>query len=94
MPLLLGQVVVTTNLWSTLVDHAEEVAILRDIAEILERHRNGDWGELGEEDKVANDEAVVEGGRLLSSYSLHDRIVWVITEADRSVTTVLLPEDY
>ena len=64
-------------------------------AELLDRHINGDWGEVGAEDWKANDEALVIGERLLSAYSLDDATkIWVITERDRSVTTILLPEDY
>lgn len=62
---------------------------------LLNRHVIGDWGELCTEDFNANDEALRTGGRLFSAYQInkHD-IVWVITEADRSATTILLPEDY
>ena len=61
----------------------------------LDRHARGDWGEVDAEDKQANQDALVHGERLLSAYrtSLDVRI-WVITEADRSVTTILLPEEY
>jgi hypothetical protein len=63
--------------------------------EFIQRHVQGDWGELCDEDKQANDEALKEGLRLLSSYRLNDGTkIWVITEAGRSVTTVLLPEEY
>ena len=61
----------------------------------LERHALGDWGELCEEDRQANDEAIADDLRILSSYRLNDGTkIWIITEADRSVTTVLLPEEY
>lgn len=63
--------------------------------ELLRRHQSGDWGDLDSQDKQANDAALQAGGRLLSSYNLNQREkVWIITEADRSITTVLLPEDY
>ena len=60
------------------------------------RHAAGDWGELDSEDQAANGWAVVFGDeRLLSAYRLADTTrIWVITEADRSATTVLLPEEY
>jgi len=62
---------------------------------LLVRHTAGDWGELGVEDLAANDHAVVLGERVLSAYRLPDRTkVWVITEADRSSTTILLPGEY
>jgi hypothetical protein len=66
-----------------------------DIAAALRRHSSGDWGDLDADDKAANEAALVHEGRLLSSYVLSsDNQVWVITEADRSVTTVLYPSDY
>lgn len=63
--------------------------------EFLERHRTGDWGEVDAEDKRANECSLKDGTRLLSAYHLKDGTkIWLITEADRSATTVLLPEDY
>lgn len=63
--------------------------------ELLERHVGGDWGDLCPEDITENEFALAHGFRLFSSYSTSagDRI-WVITEADRSVTTFLLPDEY
>ena len=61
---------------------------------LLRRHASGDWGDLDREDKQANEDALECGARLLSAYHVNGKKVWVITEADRSVTTVLLPEDY
>jgi hypothetical protein len=62
---------------------------------LLARHVNCDWGELSIEDLAANDLALLTGRRVLSSYALPTgEKVWVITEADRSVTTILLPDDY
>ena len=64
-------------------------------AELLTRHVTGDWGDLPDEDKEENELSVEEGFRILSAYNLQiGRKVWIITEADRSVTTILLPEDY
>ncbi len=66
-----------------------------DIAGALNRHLTGDWGDLDEFDRNQNDYAVMYGHRILSSYRSQSRTkFWVITEADRSVTTILLPEDY
>ena len=63
--------------------------------EFLVRHALGDWGELCEEDRQSNDEAMADDLRILSAYRLNDGTkIWIITEADRSVTTVLLPEEY
>ena len=62
---------------------------------LIERHQGGDYGELCDEDRQANERAVAEGGRVFSSYALRAGTkVWVITEADRSVTTLLLPSEY
>jgi hypothetical protein len=61
----------------------------------LARHAAGDWGELDQDDKAENELAVKDGLRILSAYRLPDDTrIWVITEADRSVTTILLPEEY
>ena len=59
------------------------------------RHQCGDWGELCEEDKKSNEDAVQDGSRILSAYHLSTGVkIWIITEWDRSATTVLLPSDY
>jgi hypothetical protein len=61
----------------------------------LVRHVTGDWGLVDAEDAKANEDALKDGSRLLSVYETAKGVrVWVITEADRSVTTILLPEDY
>jgi len=71
----------------------------KKVSECLKRHENCDWGDLLQEDKDLNDEALAIGGRLLSSYkididdALHKNI-WIITEYDRSSTTVLFPSEY
>lgn len=65
------------------------------VADALVRHARGDWGEVSPEDAAENIESLGLGGRLLSAFSTREGIkFWIITEADRSVTTVLLPEDY
>lgn len=78
------------------------------ILHCLRRHLSGDWGDIDAEDKKLNDRGVKEGGRVLSSYNfpqgtpscsgakgiLEVRKVWIITECDRSVTTILLPSEY
>jgi hypothetical protein len=61
---------------------------------LLVRHQSGDWGDVGPEDRRANDRDLQEGGRLLSAYDVGGCRVWVITEADRSATTILLPAEY
>lgn len=62
---------------------------------LLARHASGDWGDLGEEGWQANERALTTGARLFSAYTLLTRArLWVITEADRSSTTLLTPEEY
>lgn len=63
--------------------------------EFLHRHVRGDWGEVDDHDRRANDLAVQHGLRVLSAYrTRRGTRLWVITEADRQVTTLLLPEEY
>jgi hypothetical protein len=62
---------------------------------LIERHLSGDFGEMCEDDLESNRQAIRRGGRVFSSYQVDPRTkVWVITEADRSVTTLLLPSEY
>ena len=66
-----------------------------EILNALNRHVQGDWGDLDKDDKLENDIALEKGFRLLSAYTGNDGIkFWIITESSRAVTTVLLPEDY
>ena len=68
---------------------------LSAIRSALRRHATGDWGELNTEDRLANENALLRGHRLFSAYHSAAGVkFYVITEWDRSVTTVLLPEDY
>jgi hypothetical protein len=63
--------------------------------EFLARHVTGDWGDVCPEDRRLNDQALRQGARLLSAYTTaRGARIWIITEADRSVTTLLLPEEY
>jgi hypothetical protein len=83
----IGRVVITPNALGQLTP--------ADIQLGLQRHQAGDWGNLGEEDWQENDQALHAGRRLLSSYRSDGGVpFWIITEADRSVTTLLLPDDY
>jgi hypothetical protein len=75
--------------------HALEVITPEDITVGIGRHQAGDWGDLDAEDRTANEEALTQGMRILSQYRSTKGVkFWIITEADRSVTTVLLPEEY
>lgn len=83
----LGEVYTTARVFKEL--RQEDVLIA------LQRHVFGDWGNLSEEDKRANDDALKYEERVLSSYVSSDgKKFWIITEADRSSTTVLFPEEY
>lgn len=65
------------------------------VYEAMARHERGDWGEVPPEDKALNDQAVEDGGRVLSMWrDEHGTKFYIITEADRSVTTALLPSEY
>ncbi|AGA31686.1 hypothetical protein [Singulisphaera acidiphila] len=82
----LGDTVITTN--------AESLLDPVDVQQGLSRHADGDWGEIPSEDRQLNECSLKQGGRLLSVYRSGGKRFWIITEADRSVTTVLMPEDY
>ena len=82
----LGQVVATRGAFETL-----NVA---DIGTALRRHMAGDWGDVCAEDRQANDFALTSGGRLLSAFHAGAVKFWIITEADRSATTVCVPDEY
>ena len=83
----IGHIVSTPNALASLTYDEIQVA--------LGRHMAGDWGSVTAEDRAANDLALVERTRILSVYhSANGTKFWIITEADRSATTILLPEDY
>jgi hypothetical protein len=64
------------------------------LLEIIGRHHVGDWGDVCPDDAVLNDDALRDGDRLVSAYKVGDEKVFVITEADRSQTTLMLAEEY
>jgi hypothetical protein len=83
----LGRIVITPS--------ALKVIPNEDVRAGIVRHMAGDWGDLGTEDMQANERALKEGTRLLSAYASGKGVTfWIITEADRSATTILLPSDY
>jgi hypothetical protein len=87
-PLPLGRVVATPGALSLLGKSGGHPF------DLLARHETGDWGELCTFDRRQNEIALRDGYRVLSSYETTAGRVWIITEADRSVTTILLPEEY
>lgn len=84
----LGQIVLTPNCLRFCADNEVNLFAL------LARHQRGDDGDLCAEDKAANLQALEHGTRIFSSYNTPKGKVWIITEADRSSTCCLLPEDY
>lgn len=93
----LGTVAMTQGIANTIHNTPEGVGFL---VGILSRHANGDWGDVDFHDKRANDHAAANGYRVLSVYKtpddadFHTDTVWIITEHDRSITTILLPSEY
>jgi len=66
-----------------------------DLSTYLARHQSGDWGDVDAHDRMENQLSLEQGFRLMSVYSLRNGVkIWVITEADRSSTSILLPEEY
>lgn len=86
----LGQVVATPGALRAIQENNV------DALSLLLRHANGDWGCIPQEDRLENRLSVENGYRVMSSYAINDRgdKLWIITEADRSSTCLLLPEEY
>ena len=85
----LGRVVATPGALRAL-ERAEQLP-----TEFLDRHANGDWGDVPDEDKQENEFSIEHGLRIISAYTTRlGEKIWVITEADRSYTTILLPSEY
>ena len=82
----LGQIVATSNALTILTP--------QEIREGLERHAKGDWGDVSSDSIEQNNEALGNGDRVMSVFGNGRKRFWIITEADRSVTTILMPEDY
>jgi hypothetical protein len=84
---LLGQLVATPGALDRLT--------FEQVHDLIERHRSGDCGDVSEHDWLANDRALVEGSRIFSSFNISKYVrIWVITEGNRSATTILLPCEY
>jgi hypothetical protein len=91
MKFTLGRIVWTRGV-NDLV--ADDIVFAKFVTDSLARHCIGDWGEISESDKKENDFSLDKHLRLFSVYKKGKFVIWVITEADRSVTTVLFPEEY
>lgn len=89
----LGNVVATSGVYEMV---GEDIKFGQFVAKSFERHCNGDWGDLVEEDKKANDFALLDGDdRLFSKYNYKNGVsIYIITEWDRSATTILFPNEY
>lgn len=86
---LLGRLLATPGALEALQKAGQEAI------EFLSRHQHGDWGDLDDEDKQENELSVLNDYRILSAYTLKTSVkIWIITEADRSATTILLPSEY
>ena len=87
--LALGQVYMTPGVQQAIAESGE------NLWGFIRRHQSGDWGDVDVNDTQANDKALANDGRLLSAYHTNKGVkLWIITEWDRSITTVLLPEEY
>ncbi len=88
----LGRLVMTAGVNDKVAD---DVEMSKFVLASLQRHARGDWGDLSAEDKRRNDQSLKESTRLLSAYEAPPLPkIWIITEWDRSVTTVLFPDEY
>ena len=88
MPFPLGRLLATPGALAVARAHS------LDLAALVARHQTGDWGDLGAGDRAANERALCTGARLLSCYDTPGGRLWVITDADRSATTILRPDEY
>jgi len=92
-----GQIIATRGVYDLACENPDFAQFIQNS---LNRHVKGDWGDVDEEDKQTNNQAMKQGTRLLSAYNDDPfpkngiATIWIITEADRSVTTILFPDDY
>jgi len=89
----LGHIVMTQGI-KALIDDAQSPLTDADLLALINRHRMGDDGDVCEDDAEANQQAIRDDLRVFSVYKLTACTLWIITEADRSSTTILLPEEY
>lgn len=87
----LGRVVITKGAAERLENDDEFYAF---VEESLARYTQGDWGDTCDEDKKTNDAAIKDNDRILAVYKYENTTIWIITECDRSVTTILFPSEY
>ena len=87
----LGQLVMTRGVHSKI---KEDVDFAVGVLDAFERYQRCDFGDLCEEDKTENEQALKNGNRIFAVYNIGNEKIWIITEHDRSVTTILFPEEY
>lgn len=99
LPLQLGSVYMTQGVLACIASGNLPKGRLAHL--LLNRHMAGHWGDMDADDRQANDDALIHGARILSCYSIKpgqpaigDNCIWILTEADRSATTIMLPEEY
>ena len=87
----LGRLVCTRGVSDVM---AEDIDFYHDVLSAIQQYIKCDWGITCKEDKQLNDEAINTGDRILAAYMTEHGKIWIITEADRSATTVLFPDEY
>ena len=87
----LGKLVMTRGVHSKI---KEDVDFAVDVLDAFERYQRCDWGDLCDEDKAENEQALKDGERIFALYNIGNDKIYIITEHDRSATTILLPEEY
>ena len=87
----LGKLVMTRGVHSKI---KEDVDFAIGVLDAFERYQRCDWGDLCEEDKTENEQALKNGNRIFAVYNIGNEKIWIITEHDRSVTTILFPDEY
>lgn len=87
----LGTVFITRGIEAKIKENA---FTSEDVLFLLNRHKDGDWGDMSKTDKRLNDIALISGDRIMSSYRIDGIKIWIITESTREMTTILLPDEY
>ena len=87
----LGEILISLDV-GNFIDENEFDRLI--IAGLLNRHQNGDWGDMDEKYKKANNISLKKGQRVVSSFTIGKEIIWIVTESDRSLTGVIFPSQY
>ena len=87
----LGQIVATAGVAARMEEYP---TFQTGVMQSLHRHSQCDWGDMDAEDCQTNEAALVYGSRVMSDYTIDGIRIWIITEADRSATTILFPDEY